>query len=156
MESALTLSLCLPYKFGGYALPHPKLNAPVHLENRGDLAGGVRWDAQGLPYFECDLVWEQKRLIVEYHGDESHFTREGVAKDARKANLLQASGFSYYAATLETLASPLKFREFAKQIRLAVGKKHQPTVAEYEKRGEELRKTLRKDYLQEAINAESA
>lgn len=146
MESALAMALCLPHRLGGFALPHPALNSSVYLADKGNLAGGVRWDSRGLPYFECDLVWQEQRVIVEYHGDDGHFTREGVARDARKANILLGEGYSYYVATLDSMSAS-KFPEFAHRIRLDLHRKFQTTVKDFEHRGEELRAMLRQDYL---------
>lgn len=148
MESALTMALCLPYKLGGFALPKPSLNDSVYLKRKSNLAGGVRWDAQGLPYFECDLVWKEHRVIVEYHGDDAHFTREGMAKDARKANILLGEGYAYYVATLDTM-SVFKFPEFAHRIRLNLHQKFQTSVKGFEEKGNRLRKSLQQDYLLE-------
>lgn len=147
MESALTLSLCLPYAYGGLSLSHPTLNQAVYLNRDSALAGGVRWDAMGKPYLECDLVWDDARLIVEYHGDESHFTRQGVAKDARKANVLASLGYAYCVATLDTLSSPLKFRELARRVRLRLGRAFRPSSAGFEERNARLLALLRRDYL---------
>lgn len=146
MESALTMALCLPCKLGGFALPNPTLNASVYLGRRDNLAGGVRWDSRGLPYFECDLVWGDERVIVEYHGDGGHFTREGAAKDARKANILLGEGFKYYVATIDTM-SALRFPEFAHRIRLDLHRKFQTSVKGFEQKGIELRNMLQRDYL---------
>lgn len=146
MESALSMALCLPHRLGGFALPQPTLNSSVYLADKGNLAGGVRWDSRGLPYFECDLVWQKQRVIVEYHGDDGHFTREGVARDARKANILLGEGYSYYVATLDSMSAS-KFPEFAHRIRLDLHRKFQTTVKDFEHRGERLRAMLRQDYL---------
>lgn len=146
MESALAMALCLPRRFGGFALPLPSLNAPVRLTPRGDLAGGVRWDVSGSPYFECDLVWEEHRVIAEYHGDDGHFTREGTAKDARKANILRGEGYKYYVATIDTM-SDLKFPEFAHRIRLDLQRKFRTNVNDFEERSNRLRASLQRDYL---------
>ena len=148
MESSLAVSLCLPYRLGGCSMPKPSMNMPVYVDPKGVLAGGVRWDLHGNPYFECDLVWTEQRAIVEYHGDESHFGKEGVAKDVRKANLLRASGYSYYAVTSEIFSSSLKFWEFATKLTKDLKHRIQPGVADFKKRNEGLRKMLRIDYLQ--------
>lgn len=148
MESALAIALCLPYKFGGYMLPHPELNYAVYVEDTGSISGGVRRDVHGKPYFECDLVWPDNGVIIEYHGDDSHFTREGMARDARKSNILTREGRSLFTATFETYSSPLRFNEFAHGVREKVGKRFQCRLADFAKRGAGLRDALRIDYLQ--------
>lgn len=148
MESALAIAMCLPYKFGGYKLSRPNLNYAVYVEDSGMVAGGARRDVHGKPYFECDLVWPDSKVIVEYHGDDGHFTREGVAKDARKANILMREGYSFFTATLETFSSSFKFKEFAHGVREKVGKRFQCRIADFDKRGTRLRAALRDDYLQ--------
>lgn len=147
METSLAMALCLPYRLGGCSAPKPSMNVAIYLDSKGVIAGGVRRDSKGMPYLECDLAWDARRVIVEYHGDESHFGREGVARDVRKANLLRAAGYEYYALTREAFASTLKFWEFASKLMKSLGHRLQPGVTDFEKRNEALRKTLRNDYL---------
>ena len=150
MESSLAMALTLPYRMGGCSMPKPALNRPIFIDHSFvPSGGGVRWDARGTPYFECDLVWEGVgNVILEYHGDEIHFTREGVEKDARKARILAASGYSVHVATLATMSSSLKFWELVGDLRRELKFRLQPGVSDFEKRNERLRSLLKSDYLQ--------
>ena len=150
MESSLTMALTLPYRLGGCSMPKPALNCPIFIDSSlVPSGGGVRWDARGLPYFECDLVWgDAGKVILEYHGDETHFTREGVEKDARKARILAASGYSVHVATRVTMSSSLKFWDLVNGLRRELKFRLQPGVSDFKKRNERLRNLLKGDYLQ--------
>lgn len=82
-ESALYLSLTLPTMLGGFQLPKPTLNSPVHLDE----------DAQrisGQSFAVCDLLWEDRGCAVEYDSDMMH---EGRRKqDIERRNALESMG----------------------------------------------------------------
>lgn len=63
-------------------LPEPKLNEPLH-----DAAGG--WIA------EVDFLWEEERVVGEYHGEKSHAGPEAREADAAKRMLVEDHHYAY-------------------------------------------------------------
>jgi very-short-patch-repair endonuclease len=43
--------------------------------------------------FEVDLLWEEKRLVIEMDGEETHGTRAAFQEDRRRDQVLAAAGY---------------------------------------------------------------
>lgn len=113
METREYLLACLPKRLGGYALPFPELNA------RLDLSPDERRAAKR-KYIECDMCWEDQKVVVEYDGHDDHESREDRHRDALKRNLLIARGYRVFTVTgrqiLDTEAFDTVIHEIAKSI----------------------------------------
>lgn len=84
-ETASSLMLTLPEELGGFAFPHPKLNAPA------EIADEYRpfTDAHG---FFLDLSWPGTNVVLEYDGDD-HLDPERISEDKARRNLLATMGY---------------------------------------------------------------
>lgn len=119
METALTMLLCLPYRYGGFCLPQPQLNyniCPVTHEQR--------YTTQS--YYSCDLYWQDCRLAVEYDSNLFHTGAERIARDSIRRDELTALGVTIVTVTThqimnqEGLDQPARLiaKKLGKQIRL--------------------------------------
>lgn len=65
-------------------LPHPELNAPVHVGDR---------------FYEADCLWRAPRLIVELHGVRYHGTAQATTRDAGRDRRLLIEGWTVIHVT---------------------------------------------------------
>lgn len=86
MESRLALLGRLPVCLGGYALKIPKLNHIVKLNS-------IAANYLGRDTCECDLVWPDLFLVVEYDSISFHIDRNQFQYDKKRTTALQMSGF---------------------------------------------------------------
>lgn len=113
MEAVLALLLCLPEQLGGYGLPRPLLN-PLLLSDGVDanksfiLTGAPEQGA-----FYGDLVFEDKRIVIEYASKQNHEQRWD--RDMLRANELLDRGFTVMSVTPSELFDQ-------KRMHLLVGK----------------------------------
>ena len=98
-ETGLEMLLCLPPSLGGYGIPVPEMNSCV------DMAHAVQfpWDSD-----LClgDLTWPEKRLVVDYNGEESHKGIERKERDDLRRNRLLSAGFKVIDAFKQHLSDP--------------------------------------------------
>ncbi len=122
METALALMLCLPVEMGGYGLARPELNKPLSVEGFSSL-----WD--GGMTVTPDLLWEGRRLVIEYESDEFHASlgKRKAAADATRANVLMAMGYAVLRATTATICSLSSLEQLARQVALHLGTEIPPT-----------------------------
>lgn len=165
MESIAALCLTLPPRYGGYSFPHPFLNYPVYVDeaitpdvrkfNGSQPMGGalgrgsgkrVRYDEDGRPYYECDMVWPDKRLVVEYHGGPYHTGQESVHRDSLKANILSACGYTELVLTKETVFDGAKFADFTVQLANRLGRRIRKMPDGFEAKRVELVRSLTVGY----------
>ena len=77
METALYLLLCLPRRLGGYGLPKPELNPPIHFTKAGRRHTTRRSAA-------ADLYWRGAKLDLEFNSDEFHTEETRTADSMRR------------------------------------------------------------------------
>lgn len=106
METACTLLLCLPYKYGGYGIPFPELNKPIPLTY-----GTKKLTSHN--FFIGDLVWHKEKLIVEYNSDEFHIDKRSLYNDVQRSNLLDLNGIRTITITRRMLFNPYEFEQTA-------------------------------------------
>lgn len=116
MESAITLLLCLPYRYGGYHLPLPALNqTPRNTGGKKSIADAVT--------HRCDLLWPDAGVSFEYESDDWHKGILSAVKDTTRNNTMAAKRHLVFAATKELLYDEHKFGLIARQIACALGKR---------------------------------
>lgn len=92
METALAMLLCLPNNLGGYGLPLPQMNHEIILDELSrDL--GDRATCWG------DLVWPERKLIIEYDSDTFHTGASRIANDSKRRNALVNAGYNVITVT---------------------------------------------------------
>ena len=109
-ESVTTLMLCLPYRYGGFGLPRPKLNEDIVPKSRAAL--------MGQDWFEGDLCWPNAKIIIEYAGREYHQDNE---RDNRRRNDLEVLGWQVFFVFDSTLRNEQEFEKLARKIAIKLG-----------------------------------
>ncbi len=114
-ESMLAMMLCLPYSLGGYGIPHPEMNAPVHLPR------SVR--ATGRASLRCDLFWPQAKFDVEYDSASHHAAERSLSNDSIRRIALESMGITSINITPEHMRRAPLFDEAAHGIARILGKR---------------------------------
>lgn len=116
METAVALMLTLPVEMGGFGLPKPQFNvSPDVRSERGTLSDRDE--------VKADMLWEDERVVVEYDSYEFH-GRLGpwqLSRDALRANILTAIGYSVFRVTFGVVASLAGMSLLARQIAHVLG-----------------------------------
>lgn len=108
-ETAVYALLCFPRKYGGFGLPKPCMNKAVMLS-------AETAQAFGASYYVGDMVWPDRKVIVEYDGIEGHAGRDRIAHDARRRDALLAEGYSVFVITAAHLSNAEEFRIIAHAV----------------------------------------
>lgn len=120
MEISLVLQLCLPYRYGGYGLPHPVLNAEVAFDD-----GFV---------LEPDLTWPKHRVAIEYLGESEHTQANSLRKDVHRSNRFAGAAFTVFALTKEHMGSVDLLERIVFEVARGTGKPIRPPKGFSEKR----------------------
>jgi len=116
METILTMLLTLPYKYGGYGLSMPMLNAPINTTKIGNQSSDSN-------LYRCDLYWPKNNVVAEYDSDMFHTGSENIARDSIRRNALTSSGRTVMTVTKRQLYSTEEFNKVAKQLAAKTGKR---------------------------------
>lgn len=110
METGLFLMLTLPVEMGGLGLPRPVLNKtiPVQLDGKN---------------LTPDLLWQDRKLIIEYESSEFHAGRgrDKTDHDTMRANALRAAGYRVFEATPGIVCRLSRIEILAEQSAHALG-----------------------------------
>lgn len=134
-ETVLYLLLCLPRKLGGYGFPKPLANSPIAPNARESRVVAQR-------QFYPDLLWPEKRLVVEYDSSEHHCSPDQVERDARRRNDMESMGYRVAAANRSIITSERLFAHFADNVRRSLGLKSRKETAHCKEARAQLRKLL--------------
>ena len=134
-ETALSMLLCMPPRFGGYGFALPELNLRIKLTLREQLMVGAH-------HFDCDLYWSHNRIAVEYDSRLYHTEQEKQERDAIRRNMLQYKGVQVITATRIQVNKPSEFDKLARQIARAIGKRFRAPEKEHIRMRFDLRKVL--------------
>ena len=98
IESQMAALEVLPFSQGGYGFPKPELNQDISLSDRA--ATLLKRES-----CNCDMVWMDQKVIVEYDSNLTHLSPDQHAYDKSKANALYLSGYKTFYATAKNLQS---------------------------------------------------
>lgn len=135
METREFLMLCLPKRYGGYGLPYPEINARIDLTTEEQAVAGRR-------YFECDMLWREQKVIVEYDGHGDHESYEDRARDAIKRNILIDKGCSVFTITGGQISDVHAFDKIAHELAKALHHRLYQFPKDWLSRRAELRREL--------------
>lgn len=135
METRTYLFMCLPKRWGGYMLPKPVLNMRVQLSKEEQRLANRR-------YFECDMCWPDKRIVVEYDGHENHAERDDRNKDSVKRNILVTKGYTVFTLTGGQIGSAPAFEKIVREIARSLGYRLQGFPKDWVERRRVLRNEL--------------
>lgn len=116
-ETFLILRLCLPGQLGGYALPFPASNARIALD-----AQSARFASRDT--YRADLVWADKKVVLEYDGARDHSLPQDIDRDAKRRNRLQRAGYTVITVTRSQVRDAYAFDEIAEDVHKAFGMRH--------------------------------
>lgn len=114
METVVASLLCLPVTRGGRGLPFPEMNGRVWVAGEASRYTERR-------YFECDLLWRDAALAVEYDSDAFHTGSARIARDAARRNALAGMGIVVMTMGRRQLLDYRKFNEFVRALESRLG-----------------------------------
>jgi len=116
METVLVMLLTMPYRYGGYGLPMPRLNSPVvPIKSARQLSNK--------DYFKCDLFWHDYLLAAEYDSEEYHNNPYRMAEDAKRRNTLASLGIFPVTVTKQQIFNISDFEMIAMQLASGLNKR---------------------------------
>ena len=116
MEISLALLLSLPSGYGGFGLPKPKFNADVLLSE--DAAG-----IYGHSKCVCDLLWEERKVDIEYNSDAMHANTVQMLRDSERALALECDGYRVVSVTKQQLFDRARAMRVACQVGKMLGRR---------------------------------
>lgn len=109
METAEAMMLCLPPHLGGRGCPTPELNHRIPLK-------GLERKMARRSSVECDILWKDVDIGVEYDSDDFHSTPEQLTRDATKRTALGHVGLMVYTLTYDQVRDADRFDAFTRAI----------------------------------------
>ena len=116
METFDEMTMCLPYRMGGYGLPKPVMNPEIPL---GDKAQRIA--KQSRCY--ADMLWRDAWLDVEHQGGADHSSPEDALADRARVNGLQEMGFKVIELTAAQVEDLLAYEYIVTRIAKILGKR---------------------------------
>lgn len=135
METAAYALLCLPQNLGGYGLPAPAANRTIKLAR-------ATTRAFGSSFYVGDLVWPERKVILEYDGVDNHAGYEQMAHDARRRDALAAEGFSIFVITKKQLYSSSEFFGISRAVAKRLGVRLRCRGKDFDVRNARLRRKI--------------
>lgn len=114
-ELALAMISCMPKRLGGYALPKPKLNQSIYLDETASRLCGKST-------IYCDMLYPNK-VVVEYDSDEFHAGSQALHDDRARYNALVSMGYHPIAITKNQLQNITSLDNAFRSIAIAMGKR---------------------------------
>lgn len=114
VESRLATFGVLPISGGGAGLLKPELNLDIQLP----AAGATHLGSQSIC---CDMVWPEKKIVLEYDSTLTHLSVYQHFKDKRRFTALTFSGYKTISVTAEQLHSFRAIEELFLNIRHTLG-----------------------------------
>ena len=135
MEVKVSMLLTLPHKWGGYGLPIPVLNRPVHIPEE------LR-DAAEKSYYLVDMFWPQALLGVEYDSDSNHSGADSLNADSKKRSYLDVLGVRVLSLTNSQVVDLDCMDHFVSAIERNLAIKKRCTMKDFRERQHTLRAKL--------------
>lgn len=114
MESTLAIILELPIKMGGYGLSGIEMNGSIELSTLGKAL-------TKLNKIRGDLVWREKKLVVEYNSKAVHNNASSFYNDSNRAAALRDSGWKCVVVTPDNIKTFADMENIASVIRKQLG-----------------------------------
>lgn len=114
-EAQMVMRLCLPFRYGGYGIPLPRMNEIIDLD-------ADEQKAVGKAFLKGDAVWPQARLVLEYDG-YYHADKAQMEADAIRRATLRHAGWTVLEVTNQQLVSITAFDQIAQLVAKQVGRR---------------------------------
>ena len=98
LETKMCMIACLPPRYGGESLPSPELNRRIAFDSQ----------AANLAHMKScvgDLVWPDKKVVLEVNGYEFHADRSGFKIESGREGALEAMGYTVVEITYEQMSN---------------------------------------------------
>lgn len=125
MESKLALLLSAPGSRGCFGLPRPMLNKEIVVRDAASGSEVIR---------KPDLLWEKRRIALEYESNEHHEGEPSIDRDSRRRNALVHQGLTVYTATAAQVYDQASMKALARTIALSLKVRPVPRVADFPER----------------------
>lgn len=116
METFDEMTMCLPYRLGGYSLPKPTMNEEVILTPRA-----ARIARRSKVYL--DMGYGVYMLDLEHHGKYDHSTEKEIDSDRARVNALKEMGFEVIELTADQVGDPVAYEYIVQRIAKQLGKR---------------------------------
>lgn len=116
METVCAMLLCLPPYRGGFGIEQPLLNARVDMKGKGAPLAAVR-------SHECDMLWPEANLAIEYDSELEHSDERRIAKDSRKRADLAAANVEVITVTKQQVMGVASMEQIARRVAKRTGKR---------------------------------
>ena len=116
METFDEMTMCLPYRYGGYGLARPKMNQVILLDGKA-----ARIAKRSRCY--ADMLWEDFKLDVEHHGRFDHVSPENAASDRARVNALREMGYDVIELTKPQVDDLAVYELIVQRIARITGKR---------------------------------
>lgn len=116
METFDEMTMCLPYRHGGYGLPEPEMNQEAKLNERA---------ARIAKRQKCflDMGYLPTKLDIEHHGKYDHSSDEEVASDRARVNGLKEMGVEVVELTVDQVGDLMAYEFIIQRIARILGKR---------------------------------
>jgi hypothetical protein len=135
METIEAMLFCLPSHLGGKGCPRPRLNRGIPLV-------GLARELAKRSSVECDVLWEEAGVDVEYDSYDNHATPDQLARDATKRAALDRLGIDVYTMTYAQLRDVAWFDAFTHMLAEKAGWRLPAPVADFKAKEASLRSAL--------------
>lgn len=98
LETKMCMIACLPPRYGGESLPSPELNRRIAFDSQ----------AANLAHMKScvgDLVWSDKKVVLEVNGYEFHADRSGFKIESGREGALESMGYTVVDITCEQMSN---------------------------------------------------
>ena len=116
METFDEMTLCLPYRLGGYSLTKPTMNERIDLTPKAS-----RIARRSKVYL--DMGYSAHKFDLEHHGKYDHSTEEEIDSDRARVNALKEMGFEVIELTADQVRDPIAYEYIVQRIAKILGKR---------------------------------
>jgi len=116
METFDEMTMCLPYRYGGYGIVQPEMNMSVTLTKKA---------AQIAKRRKCflDMGYSDFNLDIEHHGKYDHSSAEDIASDRARVNALREMGIEVIELSAEQVNDLFAYEYIIERVARITGKR---------------------------------
>ena len=116
METFDEMTLCLPYRQGGYTLANPLMNHRVDLTPKA---------ARVAKREKCylDMGYPLQKLDIEHHGKLDHSSYDDIVSDRARVNGLKEMGYEVIELTSDQVGDLFAYEIIIRRIARILGKR---------------------------------
>lgn len=116
METFDEMTMCLPYRYGGYGVLKPQMNVRIDLSSRA-----ARIAKRAVCYL--DMGYIAFMLDIEHHGKHDHSSLENIASDRARVNALKEMGIEVIELTADQVGDVFAYEYIIQRVCRILGKR---------------------------------